>query len=82
MKVINLVNDDNYEIKQTLIGHNNSVMKVIEIRNNELISISREQNMKIWILNKEKEFICILNIIFQRFGWLCTCNILKLNKKE
>ena len=80
MKVINLVNDDNYEIKQTLIGHNNSVMKVIEIRNNELISISREQNMKIWILNKEKEFICILNIIFQRFGWLCTCNILKLNR--
>ena len=82
MKVIKLINDDNYEIKQTLRGHNNSVMKVIEIRKNELISISREENMKIWILNKEKEFLCILNIIFQKSGWLCTCNILKLNKKE
>ena len=82
MKVIKLINDDKYEIIQTLIGHNNTVMKVIEIKNNELISISREENMKIWILNKKNEFICILNIIFQKNGWLCTCNILKLNKNE
>ena len=38
--------------------------------------------MKIWILNKKNEFVCILNIIFQKNGWLCTCNILKLNKNE
>ena len=82
MKVIKLINDDKYEIIQTLIGHNNTVMKVIEIKNNELISISREENMKIWILNKKNEFVCILNIIFQKSGWLCTCNILKLNKNE
>ena len=35
-------------------------MKVIEIKDNELISISGEKEMKRWILNKENIFEWIL----------------------
>ena len=34
----------------------NIIMKIIEIKDNELISISGEKEMKIWILNKENIF--------------------------
>ena len=82
MKLINLINNDKYEIEQTLIGHYDSVCKVIEIKQNELISISYDGIMKIWILNNKNKFECISNIIFQKKGWTPYCNILKLNNNE
>ena len=58
----------------------NTIMKVIEIKDNELISISGDKEMKIWILNKDNIFECITNIIFQ--DEISTSNIFKLNQKE
>ena len=79
MKVIKLVNIYEYEIEQILIG-NECIFKVIEIRDNELISISYDKIMKVWILDKDKKFFCKLNIYFQKNNsW---CNILKLNENE
>ena len=80
IKVIKLKGEDKYEIEQILKGHKNWVMKVIEIRENELISISTDKSMKIWILNKEKKFECITTIKFKyKYSF---SNILKINEKE
>ncbi len=81
MKIIELIDDDKYKIKQILIGHTKGVMKVIEIKKNNLISISCDKTIKIWILNHKNKFDCILNIFFQSNISLY-CNILKLNNKE
>ena len=63
MKIIKLINEKKkYEVEQTLIGHSHWVCKVIEIKTNELISISCDKTMKIWILNNENKFICITTI--------------------
>ena len=55
MKVIKLIGEDEYEIEQTLQGHTSYVCKVIEIKENELISISYDKTMKIWELNNENK---------------------------
>ena len=81
MKIIELIDDNNYKIKQILIGHTKDIMKVIEINKNKLISISCDNTLKIWILNKKNKFDCILNIIYQS-NYSLYCNILKLNNKE
>ena len=80
MKLIKLIRKDKYEIQQILKGHSNTVYKVIEIKNNELISISWDKTMKIWILNNKKLFECISTIYFQNS--CSSCNILKLNENE
>ena len=36
MKIIKLIGEDKYQIEQTLQGHTNTVMKIIEIKENEL----------------------------------------------
>ena len=80
MKIIKLISDNKYEIHQTLNGHTNDVFKTIEIRNQELISISRDQTIKIWILNQDKKFECITTLIFENKK--SNGNIIKLNEKE
>ena len=80
MKIIKSIGDNKYKIEQTLKGHIDSVYKIIEIKENELISISRDKTMKIWILNKDNKFENITNIYFQNS--MSVCNILKLNEKE
>ena len=81
IKIIKLINENKYQIEQTLIGHTEDVLKAIEIKKNELISISRDKLMKIWIRNDKNNYINILNIIFQ-YSHFSLCNILKLNDKE
>ena len=80
MKIIKLINEEKYQIDQTLTGHNSDVYKIIEIKENELISISKDKSMKIWKLNNNKKFECITTIIFQNKN--SNCNLLKLNEKE
>ena len=80
MKIIKLINDDNYQIEQTLKEHNNYICKVIENKENVLISISFDGTMKIWELNNENKFECIKTINFQNSE--SNCNILKLNENE
>ena len=80
MKIIKLIENDKYKIEQTLKGHNDCVLKVIEIRKNELISISKDNLMKIWMLNENNEFNCITNIPFQKS--FTYSNIQKLNKNQ
>ena len=80
MKIIKLIGEEKYKVDQNLEGHLGSVYKIIAIRDNELISISLDKTMKIWIINNESKFNCINTITFQEENsW---CNILKLNEKE
>ena len=80
LKVIKLIDQDKYQIEQILEGHTFWIFKVIEIKENELISISFDKTMKIWKLNKKNKFECITTIIFQNKN--SNCNLLKLNEKE
>ena len=80
MKIIKLIEDDDYIIEQTIEEHNNWVYKVIEIKENELISVSYDKTMKIWELNNENKFELLLTITFQNLE--SNCNILKLNENE
>ena len=80
MIIIKLIGEENYQIEQVLKEYYDTFIKVIEIKENELISISYNGKMKIWILNNEYKFECITTIIFQIYeSW---SNILKLNEKE
>ena len=78
MKIIELINEEKYKVIQ-ILNHHSPIFKIIEIKNNELISISEDGVMKVWILNNNKLFENILNIKCQKWSY---CNILKLNKKE
>ena len=80
MKLIKLIGDNSYQIDQTLNGHYGDVYKIIETKENELISISKDKTMKVWILNKNNNFEYITTIVFQNKN--SNCNILKLNDKE
>ena len=60
--------------------NNHSVDKIIEIKENELISISLDKTMKIWNLNNENKFECIKSINFQN-SENCA-DIYKLNENE
>ena len=55
-KKIKLIDENKYKMEQTLKGANDCVLKVIEIRKNELISISKDNLIKVWILNNNNEF--------------------------
>ena len=78
MKIIKLIGENKYQIEQTLQAHTNEVCKVIEIKENELISVSRDITMKIWKLNNENKFQRYKTITFQNSE--SCCNILRLNK--
>ena len=80
MKIIKLIGENKYQIEQTLKGHINYVYKIIEIKENELISVSYDKTMKIWKLNHENQFECYKSITFQNSE--SYCNILKLNEYE
>ena len=80
MKIIKLIGEDNYKIEQTLLGHTDFICRIIEIKENELISISYDKIMKIWKLNNENKFECITNIYFQNSK--NNCDIFKLNENE
>jgi len=79
IKVIKLINENKYQIDQNIKGHSSFCRKVIEIKNNELISISFDNTMRIWKFNENK-FNCIKTIKFQNNSSFC--NILILNKNE
>ena len=64
MNVIKLIGEDKYNLEQKLTGHSDSVMNVIEIRENELISVSYDKTMKKWEL-KNNKFECTKTITFQ-----------------
>ena len=80
INVIKLINEEQYQIEEILLENKGIICKVIEIRNNELISISSDKTFKVWMIKKENKFENILNIIFQESN--SYCNILKLNKNE
>ena len=75
-----MIKGDSYQFQQTLIGHTKTIYRVIEIQENELISVSFDKNMKIWLLNNEKQFEFIKTINFQNSE--SECNYLKLNNNE
>ena len=80
MNIIKLIDDNKYNLEQKLIGHSNWVCNVIEIRNNELISVSCDKTMKIWNINNNNKYECTNTINFQNSN--NGCNILKLNENE
>ena len=80
MKIIKLIGEDKYQIEQTLQAHTDFVCKVIEIKEYELISVSKDKTMKIWKLNNDNKFECYKTITFQNSE--SNCNILRLNKNE
>ena len=79
MNIIKLIDEDKYNLEQKITGHGTSVYKVIEIRENELISVSSDKTMKKWEL-KNNKFECTKTITFQNSN--NNCNILKINENE
>ena len=79
MNIIKLINDNKYILKQQLIGHSLYVLRAIEIKSNELVSISCDNTMKVWNFNNNK-YECINTINFQNSK--SCCSILKLNENE
>ena len=57
MNIIKLIDEDKYNLEQKLTGHTSGVYNVIEIRENELISVSSDKTMKKWEL-KNNKFEC------------------------
>ena len=80
MNIIKLIDEDKYNLEQKLTGHTDSVMNVIEIKENELISVSYDKTMKKWEL-KNNKFECTKTITFQNSNY-SNCNILKINENE
>ena len=81
MKMIK-VDNEKYTIEQTLQGHNGKVVKIIEFNKNELISISNDNSMKFWNINKEnRNFTCIKSVTFQNSENYCI-GILKIKENE
>ena len=79
MNIIKLIDENKYNLEQKLTGHSSYVWDVIEIRENELISVSTDKTMKKWEF-KNNKFECTKTITFQNSGsW---CNILKINENE
>ena len=79
MNIIKLIDENKYNLEQKLTGHNSYVNNVIEIRENELISVSHDKTMKLWEFKKDK-FECSKSTTFQNSGG--NSNILKINEDE
>ena len=80
MNIIELTSEDKYKLEQKLQGHSNYVLNVIEIRENELISVSYDKTMKKWEIKDDNKYECTKTITFQNSN--SYCNILKLNENE
>ena len=79
MNIIKLIDENKYDIEQKLAGHGDLVCNIVEIRENEFISISGDKTMKKWELKNDK-FECTKTITFQNSRSFCT--ILKVNENE
>ena len=66
MKMIK-VDNEKYTVEQTLQGHNGYVVKIIEFKKNELISISNDNSMKFWNIKEKIEITCIKSVTFKIF---------------
>ena len=67
-------------MEQTLKGHLSSVRRIIELKENLLISMSYDKSMRIWKINNEKKIEHFKEVNFQ--DNISNSNILKLNDKE
>ena len=67
MNIIKLIDKDKYLLEQKLTGHNSDVCNVIEVRDNELISVSQDNTMKKWEIINNNKFECTKTIIFSKF---------------
>ena len=82
IKIIKLLPENKYIVIQTLIGHDNSVLKILETYDNKLISCSSDLTMKVWEENeKNKNFYCIQTIFIGNIDNSDT-NILLINENE
>ena len=71
MNIIKLIGEDKYNLEQKLSGHTSIVYNVIELRENELISVSSDKTMKKWEIKNDK-FECTKTINFQNSISDCT----------
>ena len=79
INIIKLIGEDKYNLEQKLTGHTSYALNVIEVRENELISVSYDKTMKKWEIKNDK-YECTKTITFQNSG--SYCNILKINENE
>ena len=81
MKIIVLENEMNYKINQILTIHKDSVLKTIKIKNNYIISLSRDNEFIVWNFNqKDNLYYNETRVIFQKTN--SYCNILKIKENE
>ena len=81
MKIIILENEMNYKINQILTSHKDSVLKSIKIKDNCIISLSRDNEFIIWNLNnKNNLYYNETRVIYQKTN--SYCNILKIKENE
>ena len=64
INIIKLIDENKYNLEQKLTGHSSDIYTIIEIRDNELISVSCDNTMKRWEL-KNNKFECTKTITFQ-----------------
>ena len=79
MNIIKLIDENKYNLEQKLTGHRSLVWNVIEIRDNELVSVSYDKTMKKWEI-KNNKYECTKTINFQNSN--SYCYILKINENE
>ena len=80
MKIISLIDENNFKVDQILEGHNDRINKVIEKNKNIIISFSRDKTMRIWNLSKKNIYQCEKIIEFLNTN--SSSDALILNKKE
>ena len=80
MKIISLLDDNNYKLEQILEGHIDRINKVIEKNGNIIISFSRDKTMRIWNLSKKNIYKC--DKIIEFLNTNSSSDALILNKKE
>jgi len=82
IKIIQLLPENKFNVIQTLIGHNNSVLKVLETYDEKIISCSSDQTMKIWEKNEKNDsYYCIDSVLISEMDNNDT-NILLINENE
>ena len=79
MNIIKIIDENKYNLVQKLTEHTHCVRNVIEIIEDELISVSQDKTMKKWEIKNDK-FECTKTITFQNAVF--ECNIIKINEKE
>ena len=80
MNVIKLIEDNNYDIIQVLKEHSDYVYKMIEIKKNEYISISKDTKYVIWKINNSNKLYYIQSIKYN--DRRDSSNFIKINDNE